>query len=123
MVSAWGRRRRLPHLGGRQGIRRWHFDDLDPALLELAHERLLLEPVQLVGLDDLVYLRRPDRADVLAGLDQGPQIVLGEQGLDVNRRHGKRRGAALDACRYETPTVRDARSTPVLGVSRLWKIS
>ena len=89
MVSAWAGAGGGRTSAGSQGIRRRRFDDLDPALLELTHEGLLLEPVQLVGLDDLVHLRRPDRADVLAGLDQGPQIVLGEQGLDVNRRHGE----------------------------------
>ena len=65
-------------------------DDLDPALVELADEGLLLEPRELVRLDDFVHVRGSDRAGLLGGLEQDPQVVLRQQGLDVDSGHGRR---------------------------------
>ena len=74
------------------GRLRRHLDDLDPALVELTDERLLLEAGQLVRLDDVAHLRRPDRAGVLAGLEKRSKIVLGQQAFDVDSRHGGEKG-------------------------------
>jgi hypothetical protein len=88
-------RRRLDGRGGDgSALHRGRLHDLDAPLVELADERLLLEPVELVGLDDLVDVGRADRAGLLAGLEQRPELILGEQGLDVDGRHGAGRGDA-----------------------------
>ena len=82
--------RRLDRCRGdrpRRCLRR-HLDDLDPPLVELANERLLLEAGQLVRLDDVAHFRRPDRARVLARLEKRSEIVLGQQAFDVDGRHG-----------------------------------
>ena len=68
-TSRGGRRRRL--LG-----RRLVDDDLDPAAVELAVERVLLEGVQLVRLDDVGELGRLQRAGLLGSLQQLLELVV-----------------------------------------------
>ena len=65
--------------------------DLDPALVELAQQRVVLERRELVALDDLGELAQLDRPGELARLEQRLQLVLREQGFDVDGRHGRSR--------------------------------
>ena len=62
-------------LGGRDGEwgrlgRARRVDHLDSPLVELAQERVVLERRELVGLDELGELLQPDRAGVLARLEE-----------------------------------------------------
>ena len=77
-------------------------DDLDPPLVELAQERVVLERRQLVRLDEVGDLVQPDRAGLLARLEERSNLVLREQGLDVDGRHVResaRRITTLSHCR------------------------
>src|SRR4029079_9569353 len=62
--------------------------DLDPSLVELPDERLLLEAGQLVRLDDVVHVRRADRATLLARVEHRAELLLGQQAFDVDGGHG-----------------------------------
>ena len=102
-----GRRRDGRPLDGRS------LDDLDAALVELAHERLVLEPAELVRLDDLGDVGRADRARLLARLEERPEVVLREDGFDVDGGHGGKAeatGRCSGSC--EVSTVRVLLATP-----------
>ena len=62
-------------LGGRFGEL---LDHVDPALLELAVERVGLDRVEPVGLDQVSHVREGDRARLLGLLDEQPQILVVE---------------------------------------------
>ncbi len=84
----------------------FRLDDLDAALVELPDERLVLEPGQLVRFDDVVHLRRADRAPLLARVEQRPELLLGQQTFDVDGGHGGIEGTdRATAALYEVPTV------------------
>ena len=62
-------------LGGRL---RKLFDDLDPALLELAVERVGLDRVDPVRFDEVGYVGEGDRTGLLGLFDEEPHILVVE---------------------------------------------
>ena len=50
-------------------------DDLDPALVELPQQRVLLELGELVRLGDLRQIGSPDGPDLLGLLEQMPDVL------------------------------------------------
>ena len=85
MVSCGGRRGRS---GRRRRLLRLRLlDDLDAAPVELAVERVLLERVELVRLDDLGELRRLQRPGLLRSVQQLLELVVAQQMFDVDGRH------------------------------------
>src|SRR5688500_15076376 len=62
-------------------------DELDPAPVELAVERVLLERVELVRLDDLAQLGRLQRPGLLRRVQQLLELVVAEEVVDVDGGH------------------------------------
>ena len=60
-------------------------DDVDAARLELAEEQVDLEDVELVRLGDLGELALPDRARGLCRLEQDLEVLVVQDGLDLDR--------------------------------------
>ncbi len=85
--------RRLGHGSEEWGRlrRRGRVDDLDSALVQLAQERIVLEWRQVVRLDEVGELAQLDRAGVLARLEERSNLVLRQQAVNVNGRHGESR--------------------------------
>jgi hypothetical protein len=63
----------------------WLLGNLDPPSLELVEQRVRLEHVQLVRLDQLRELRLADRAGALCGLQQTLDVLVLEDRLDRDR--------------------------------------
>src|SRR6185503_3563044 len=85
-------RRRLDRRGcdrRRRSLGHGCLDDLDAALVELSDERFLLEPGQLVRLDDVADLGRADRAGVPARVEEPSEAVLAQQPFDGAGRQGE----------------------------------
>ena len=59
------------------------------ALVQLPQERIVLERGELVGLDEVGELAQANRAGLLARLEERSNIVLRQQAVYVNGRHGR----------------------------------
>ena len=117
--------RRLGHGGDGRGRlrRRRRVDDLDPALVELAQERFVLERGELVRLDEVGELVQPDRAGLLARLEERSNVVLREQAVDVDGRHGSSRALWHDTLPLSAGACPAHDAVPTLCVVGSWPLA
>src|SRR5688500_8292343 len=93
-------------------------DELDPAPVELAVERVLLERVELVRLDDLAQLGRLQRPGLLRRVQQLLELVVSEELVDVDCGHCG--GALAPSTATISPPTPDVQSrTAVASVAML----
>ena len=89
--------KQLEGIGRRLGHRRldwsretrWQVGDLDPAFVELAHERLVFERREFMVLCDLCEIGRRNCARELACIEEHSHVVLRQQAVNIDRRHGE----------------------------------
>jgi hypothetical protein len=82
-------------------------EDLDAPALELAEERVDLEGLELLGLDELDDLRLAHGAARLGGLEQDADVLQAEELLDVRSHH-----LVAFPARGSDPNARSSRKAP-----------
>src|SRR5205823_6278136 len=97
-------------LGRRHGRRRWRWrrgllrflEHLDAALVKIAVDRVCLEQPALERLQDLQQLGVPDRPRLFSSLEQLLELLVGQEGVQLDRRHTRLPNVPLE-CSLETP--------------------
>ena len=104
----------------------WSLDDLDAALVELPHEGLVLEPAELVRLDDLRDVGRADRARLLGHLEERPEVVLTEEWIRyrrLSRGDARESEGAVGTAPCEVSTVRVLLASPRVRSGTHWRVA
>ena len=84
-------------------------DDLDPATVELAVEGVLLQRVELVCLEDVGELGCLQRPGLLGDVQELKELVVPEQVVDVDGRHGGKRTSTRELLGTKPPAPNQMR--------------